>query len=454
MPVLDDLSGFEFEDVMEDVFRNLGYENVRQAERTADEGRDVLMEEVVDGTRRGVVVECKHTGTVGRPVVQKLHSAIATFEFDGPKRGMVATTGRFTGPAIEYAERLQRNDDPYPIELIDGADLREIADEIGLDLYNGRIEILCDETLRPYDPATSVAAPVEEAFHDIDNIESADLPAPHSHVTFRPVVAVTADTNAVFETSVGVIHRVNDRSRFVVHAERGQPRTASGDVSNLVVENLHATVDLEADRFEDQFDVVEERRFGQTQTEYKDWAVDRIRKRHTTTVSYTGDNNVTYTKTCEPKRSDVSVQSIEPVYLPQVRQTTELQEYAYPYEYFAAGPSRVTTEDGIHQCVHCDTAGDDTTYTYCANCGSINCDSHIKTERLEGTPVCTGCAVTERFAFKTKYFYDAENRDAFREEYASMPFYEKAMENTPLALGTVVLTVLVLLGLFASGGGI
>ena len=41
MAVLDDLSGFEFEDLMEDVFRNLGYENVRQAERTADEGRDV-----------------------------------------------------------------------------------------------------------------------------------------------------------------------------------------------------------------------------------------------------------------------------------------------------------------------------------------------------------------------------------------------------------------------------
>jgi restriction endonuclease Mrr len=115
MAVLDDLTGFEFEDVIEDVFRNLGYENVRQAERTADEGRDILMEEVVDGTRRGIVVECKHTGTVGRPVVQKLHSAIATFEFDGSKRGMVVTTGRFTKPAIEYARRLQRNDDPYPM---------------------------------------------------------------------------------------------------------------------------------------------------------------------------------------------------------------------------------------------------------------------------------------------------------------------------------------------------
>jgi len=128
MAVLDDLSGFEFEDVMEDVFRNLGFENVRQAERTADEGRDVIMEEVVDGTRRAIIVECKHTGTVGRPVVQKLHSAIATFDFDGPKRGMVVTTGRFTNPAQEYANRLQQNDDPHPIELLDGKDLREIAD--------------------------------------------------------------------------------------------------------------------------------------------------------------------------------------------------------------------------------------------------------------------------------------------------------------------------------------
>ena len=111
MPVLDDLSGFEFEDLMEDVFRNLGYENVRQASRTADEGRDVLMEEVVDGTRRAVIVECKHTDTVGRPVVQKLHSAIATFDFDGPKRGIAVTTGRFTTPAQEYSNRLRENGD-------------------------------------------------------------------------------------------------------------------------------------------------------------------------------------------------------------------------------------------------------------------------------------------------------------------------------------------------------
>ncbi|GAB6880604.1 restriction endonuclease [Halorubrum gandharaense] len=452
MAVLDDLSGFEFEDVMEDVFRKLGYENVRQAEKVADEGRDVVMEEVVDGTRRGVVVECKHTATVGRPVVQKLHSAIATHDFAGPKRGIVVTTGRFTGPAEEYAARLDANDDPYPIELIDGRDLREIAEEVGLDLRNGRIEVLCDETLRPYDPTSSPDAPVREAFREVENLPEDDLPDPDSRVTFRPVVVVTADVNAVFETSVGVIHRIDDRSRFVVHAERGRPDVADPNVGALVADNLAATIPLAEATDDDAFDTVEERRFGQTETEYKDWAVERLRDHHTTTVSYTGDNNVTYNRTCEPNRSDVTVRTVEPVYLPEVRHVTRLDTYEYPFEYAAAGPSRVTTEDGVRQCVHCATAGERGSYTYCANCGSISCAEHSKTERLVDEPVCTGCAVTERFALSRKYFYDEANRDAFREEYAAMPVHEKAMENPALVAGAGVAALLVVLLVVATLG--
>jgi hypothetical protein len=62
--------------------------------------------------------------------------------------------------------------------------------------------------------------------------------------------------------------------------------------------------------------------------------------------------------------------------------------------------------------------------------------------------------VTERFAFKTKYFYDAENRDAFRERYDAIPFYEKAMETTLLAAGAVGVVALALLGVVAGLGGI
>ncbi|WP_222919483.1 restriction endonuclease [Natrinema sp. SYSU A 869] len=451
MAVLDDLSGFEFEDVMEDVFRNLGYENVRQASRTADEGRDIIMEEVVDGTRRGIVIECKHTGTVGRPVIQKLHSAIATFDFDGPKRGMVATTGRFTGPAREYAERLDDTDDPYPIQLIDGRDLREIADEVGIDLYNGRIEILCTQTHRPFDPAGDIDAPVREAFRDVKNIDPARLPEPHAQASLEPIVVVTARADATFETSVGIIHRLDETTSFVVHAGRTHPRVLDNDVSRLVTDNLRRTIELDERALEAEFDAVDVNRFGQTETEYKEWTVDRLREYHTTTVTYTGDNNVTYNKTCEPTQSDIAVQSVTPVYLPDVRQTTRLQQYSYPYQYYVAGPSRITTEDGIHRCVHCDDESA-STFTYCDHCGSINCETHIQTERLEKDPVCTGCAITERFALKTKYFSDEENLETFREEYEAMAPHRKAMENKPLAASAVISALLVVAMLLVSSG--
>ena len=227
---------------------------------------------------------------------------------------------------------------------------------------------------------------------------------------------------------------------------------ADSDVAALISENLHASVDLDDESIREPFDEATEQRFGQTEPEYKDWAIDQLQRAQTTTVTYTGDNNVTYNKTCEPNRSDISVQSIEAVYLPEVRQTTNFGEYSYPYEYHAAGPSQVTTEDGFHRCVHCETAGTDEAYTYCENCGAIACDDHIKTERLTGEPVCTGCAVTGRFAFKTKYFYDEANLETFREEYANMGFYEKAMENPLLAGGGILVVLMIVVGLLAVGG--
>jgi len=451
MTVLDDLSGFEFEDVMEDVFRNLGYENVRQATRTADEGRDILMEERVDGQHRAVVVECKHTDTVGRPVVQKLHSAVATHDFAGPKRGIVATTGRFTGPAEEYAADLRERGDPHPIELLDGDDLRDLADEVGLDLYNGRIEILCEETLRPYDPTRGVDAPIEDVFGDVENIDASALPTPERWAVFEPYVSIRARVTATFETSVGVVHRVDDPDELVVGAGRDGPRRPHDDLEAMIAGNLSQRIDLNEDELSDVFDELSVQRFGRTETEYKEWAVDRLQREHTTTVQYTGDNNVTYTKECEPNRSDISVRSITPIYVPRIRASVDLGEYAYPYEYYAAGPSRRTIDDGIRRCRQCGDDGD-STYTYCENCGSVNCTAHIETERLVGEPVCTGCAVTDRFFYRKKYFYDQANLERFRAEYAEMPVHRKAMENKPLLAG-VALALLLIVGFVATGVG-
>ena len=140
------------------------------------------------------------------------------------------------------------------------------------------------------------------------------------------------------------------------------------------------------------------------------------------------------------------------LHLPQVRFGVTLGEYDHAYECYAAGPSRVTTDDSVRRCVHCGTDADDETYTYCANCGSINCETHTRTERLEGTPVCTGCAVTDEFAFATKYVSDEANLAAFREEYAAMPLHRKAMENPPLVGGGLLATALAVLTLLVVTG--
>lgn len=300
MAPLDELTGYEFEDLMVDVFRNLGYENVRRSARTADAGRDILMEESVDGRRRAVVVECKRTDTVSRPVVQKLHSAVVTYDYDGPVRGMVVTTGRFTGPAEEYARELGTRQGGG-VELLDGADLREIGERTGMDLYNGRIEILCEEALEPVHPTAGPDAPVFEAVRGIENLEPVTIPSPETRLELEPTVTVTARASATFETSVGVIHRLDERSELVVVADRDAPRIAPDEITDLVGGNA-PRLDLEGRDLETAFDAVERARFGQTQTEYKEWAIDRLRRAHTTTVHYTGDNNVDYEKTCTPNR--------------------------------------------------------------------------------------------------------------------------------------------------------
>lgn len=152
-------------------------------------------------------------------------------------------------------------------------------------------------------------------------------------------------------------------------------------------------------------------------------------------------------------QSAISAQSVTAVCLPQLQFSVTFGEYRHGYEAYIAGRSHVTGEDDVRRCVHCGTSTAEKIDTSCANCGSLTCESHTRTERLEGTPGCTGCSVTAEFAFATNHVYDEANLEAFREGYESMPFHEKAMENPPLVGGgavtaiPVLLTILVVTGL-------
>jgi restriction endonuclease Mrr len=440
--ILDDISGFEFEELMRDVFRQMGYKDVVVAQRTADKGKDIIMREPTgDGSEREVVVECKHTDTVSRPVVQKLHSAASTHGYDGGKKGIVVTSGRFTGPAEEYAKEVNEGPGGPEVELIDGEDLREVGDEIGLDLYTGKVEVVCERAL-PVPDRPGVSSVLAEQFEDVRNLSFGDgeLDGRDVTVELQPVIRASAEVNAVFETSVGVIHSVNETETVVLGCEMGGTEALGGEPRRMVDRKIGDSVELDEERLEEEFEEVERKHFGKTRSYYQDWVKDRLRRKHTTTVRYTGDNNVTYTKECAPSGSDVRVREAEPVYVPRFETTTRAGEYSYPYVFLSAYPETAELEDGIHRCVHC--GDEDGTFTFCENCGSISCGGHTETERLEGEPVCTGCAVTERFFLRKRYFYDEENLGEFRRRYDEMPLHRKALENKPLVAAVVVLLVL------------
>src|SRR5262245_36882422 len=112
--MLDHLSPRQFEEYCQALLACHYQCRVDLTPQSGDEGRDLIVHHA-NGLE---VVECKHypSGTVGRPVVQKLHSAILTIN---ATRGMIITTGRFSPGATAYAANLH----DVSMQLIDAAKL-------------------------------------------------------------------------------------------------------------------------------------------------------------------------------------------------------------------------------------------------------------------------------------------------------------------------------------------
>ena len=69
---LDTMDGYEFEQLCKAIYENSGYNHVELTSKSGDKGRDIIIY-----TNEGkIVVECKHrpNSSIGRPVIQKLHS--------------------------------------------------------------------------------------------------------------------------------------------------------------------------------------------------------------------------------------------------------------------------------------------------------------------------------------------------------------------------------------------
>lgn len=123
LKMLRTMPSIDFEHVVADMFTKRGY-CVTRTPASNDGGRDLVMTK----NGRKVLVECKRYAEgnlIGRPDIQKFHSAILTEPGITAKIGFFVTTSSFSRAAMHH---VQENN--VPITLIDGTRLVQMMDEL------------------------------------------------------------------------------------------------------------------------------------------------------------------------------------------------------------------------------------------------------------------------------------------------------------------------------------
>lgn len=124
--VLLTVSGAEFEGIVADLFRALGYDNVERIGGSGDLGIDLT---ATDPDGLIVIIQCKRYGRgqkVGSPAIQSLMGAVVNH---GADRGIFVTTSSFTTPARQHAETAR-----ISISLIDGDAITRLAVQASADV--------------------------------------------------------------------------------------------------------------------------------------------------------------------------------------------------------------------------------------------------------------------------------------------------------------------------------
>jgi restriction endonuclease Mrr len=362
---LDKMSGFDFEELVADILSRLGYGHVEKILFTQDGGRDIL----IHSPKGLIVVECKHQPktSIGRPIVQKLHSAVITSK---AVKGMLVTTGRFTKEALEYASNLAVSG--TPIDMIDRSILVDMASRANVTLVSDsqKLSVWTYSLPSKDETAHAISCHVASLSSSHPRQPSELLNNLNRAISYRPVYSITYNVNSVFETSVGVVHRENvSKARLFIDGNTGQ------------LHDDRISTFLESEQ-QDQFNQSHQDFVGDLPTFQVDsTTMQRSAKKfiilkHTRNVSYHGRNNQRYTKECSPGERDVYISDVRQLYLPLTRIDFKLGATSYYTEGTQAPSGRLLSlSDNLRQCQLCNNGISE---------GAIICDTCGKTAHSGG----------------------------------------------------------------------
>jgi len=304
---LDALDGFQFEELCGRIFEKLSLGKITYVGRVADEGRDLILEGY-KGNK--AIIECKHqpNSTIGRPIVQKLHSA--TVE-ENARYAIVVTTGHFSKDAVDYSEKLRKRG--VIVELIDFAILNDMARRAGIRLLRGG-ESFPIQTFFVSDPKT-LSNKVSNAI--LSPMISSPTPAsilvsvePRT-LEFRPAYLIKYNIHENFATSIGNISSIHIDDQIIL------VDGANGELTNPELANF-MLVSERTDGIHPGYQGVSSKRhdFKIDHSSLMHKAKLQIIGLHSKDVSYYGRNNVRYTKRCEPGEKNIFITSVSQQYYP------------------------------------------------------------------------------------------------------------------------------------------
>jgi len=376
---LNSLDGFGFESFCQRLFEMSGWGRVEQIGGVADKGRDLIIHTPNGGK---IIVECKHqpNSSIGRPIVQKLHSAIISSNTD---QGIIITTGKFSKQAIECAQELPN----VKIQLFDMHKIGELAQKAGIHIsytgedfqiytypvrYDGQLRnLLLSKFTNVQSNPTKIA--------DCLKINTKDF-------TLVSVYVATIDLYQNFSTSVGDIHQINVKSEM--HYVQGDAGQAVEFSSPLFIHTQNTPILFDKTKYGNSVTV---RPFNLETTTLSEKIKDTVVNRKTINVSYYGNNNVRYEKTCIPSKKNIRINDIKQILLPQYQ--VNLQIFTKNYFMWLIENKDVLNipETDFFTCRICNQKITEDRFLLCNSCGNI---CHPEDIKKAHSYLCENCDKT------------------------------------------------------------
>jgi len=434
--ILDGLDGYQFEELIAKIMKKKGFTNIKVTPKSKDVGKDIVMDG--DSNER-ILVECKHQKFVGRPIIQKLQGAMNHEESKYPEkevRGIIVASGMFSKEAIEYNKEIG-----HRIELIDGKKLKNLCNGLKLIILNGKIQIIVNKSFKNINEKESMKI----ALIGYSKIYGNEKYKPNieSKLKFHPACLIKYEVCFDTYTSIGCVDSYSDSGKIIIDGITGKDLEEdseefffSGRIDSEEIKEKNSRLKIS---------------YEFTENDVEEHAINAIIENHSHDIRYVGKNNVSYSKTCTPRRRDIDIKQFIPIYLPCWTNKIKIHNFNYSQECYIKGNNKLLIRDELKQCKICESEKREyDEMSICPDCGRIVCGKHVKIDYLDKkTPICTIHAKSFKLFFQRKYFATQDNLKIYKKKWNSMSFFKKLYEDK-IAFGLSISIIIFLLFMFFS----